>query len=179
METTPKRRMPGFYIDWYGDLSKTELFVKRDGNQMSVYIDGGRRYLRTITVYGPEHRSRDGSSTYRLTDGEFWTYVFPAGIDPNVLEDRLKMELEVGRALRKEVKSLPDENVRQVAGLLYGRYKILPDTPDILKADGYCLEENVPCDAKRQTWLSEIRKVKDLSIYSNQTVAVLYDLLQH
>ena len=178
METTPKGRIPGFYIDWYGDLSKTELFVKKDGNQMSVYIDGGRRYLRTITVYGPEHRSRDGSSTYRLTDGEFWTYVFPAGIDPNVLEDRLKMELEVGRALRKEVKSLPDENVRQVAGLLYGRYKILPDTPDILKADGYCLEEIAPHGTVRQM-LSEIRKVKDLSIYSNQTVAVLYDLLQH
>lgn len=173
-----KVKETAFYIDFYGDLSEADLWTQRHGDMLYIYTKESTHFLRHIHVHGPEQRSRGGSSTYRLTDGCSWTYIFPAGITPSLLGSRLHMEQEVRKKLRKDIKNLSDEIIRQMAGLLYGRYKILPDAPDTLRADEYRLEEIVPCDEKRKTWLSEIRKVKDMSIYSNQTVAVLYDLSQ-
>lgn len=172
-----KVKETAFYIDFYGDLSEADLWTQRHGDMLHIYTEESTHFLRRIHLHGPELRSRGGSSTYRLTDGCSWTYIFPAGITPSLLGSRLHMEQEVRKKLRKDVKNLSDEIVRQIAGLLYGRYRLLPEESDALTLGEYCIEEAVPNEAGRKTWLSEIRKVKDFSFYKNQTIAVLYKLL--
>ena len=166
-----------FHIDFYGNLSEADLWTQRHGDMLAIYTKESTHFLRHIHVHGPEQRSSGGSSTYRLTDGCSWTYIFPAGIDPSILGTRLHMEQEVRKRLRKDAKYLSDEIVRQIAGLLYGRYKLFPQELHTLTLGEYHLVEDVPNEAGRMTWLSEIRKVKDFSFYENQRIAVLYKLL--